>query len=68
MRVSRYCALSRYLHATADRFYLYSNTPMRQPPIQPVSASSYFDGGVSVDSNTQPQHVDSSVPFETSER
>ena len=41
---------------------------MCQSQTQPVSASSCFDGGVSVDSNTHPQTVDSLVPYETRER
>jgi len=70
--VSRYCASSRYLRvtvrATADHFYQYSSAPMYQPQIPPASASSCSDGGVTVDSNTHPQHVDSSVPYVIYER
>jgi hypothetical protein len=48
--------------------FLNSSAPMCLPQTQPLSASSCFDSGVSVDSNAHPQDVDSSVPYVTRER
>jgi hypothetical protein len=48
--------------------FLLISAPMCQPQVQLASASSCFDGEVSVDSNTHPRTVDSLVPYETRER